>query len=57
MNISQLQKLIERYFSAGPAAIGDSSAMDVFLEFRGALERGEVRFPRRPIPKRRPDGA
>ena len=43
MNPSQLQKLIERYFSAGPAAIGDSTAMDVFVEFRGALERGEVR--------------
>ena len=43
MNISQLQKLIERYFTAGPAAIGDSTALDVFIEFRGALERGEVR--------------
>jgi 2,3,4,5-tetrahydropyridine-2,6-dicarboxylate N-succinyltransferase len=43
MNISQLQKLIERYFSAGPAAIGDSSAMDVFAEFRTALEHGDVR--------------
>ena len=43
MNISQLQKLIERYFAAGPAAVGDDSAMNVFLEFRGALERGEIR--------------
>ncbi len=43
MNNAQLQKSIERYFSAGPAAIGDTSAMDVFVEFRGALERGEVR--------------
>src|SRR3954470_11788516 len=43
MNNSQLQKLIERYFSAGPDAIGDPSAMDVFVEFRGALERGEIR--------------
>jgi len=43
MNESSLQKLIERYFSAGPAAIGDASAMDVFVEFRGALERGELR--------------
>ncbi|HEY3626835.1 MAG TPA: 2,3,4,5-tetrahydropyridine-2,6-dicarboxylate N-succinyltransferase [Terracidiphilus sp.] len=43
MNPSQLQKLIERYFSAGSAAVGDASAMDVFVEFRGALERGEVR--------------
>jgi 2,3,4,5-tetrahydropyridine-2-carboxylate N-succinyltransferase len=43
MNQSQLQKLIDRYFSAGPSAIGDTSAMDVFAEFRGALERGEIR--------------
>src|SRR5215469_9847580 len=43
MNPSQLQKLIERYYSAGPSAIGDTSAMDVFVEFRGALERGEIR--------------
>src|SRR5579863_7064481 len=43
MNISQLQKLIERYFAAGPAAVGDDSAMNVFLEFRCALERGEIR--------------
>jgi len=43
MNNAQLQKSIERYFSAGPAAIGDPSAMDVFVEFRSALERGEVR--------------
>ena len=43
MNSAQLQKLIERYFSAGPAATGDPSAMDVFVEFRNALERGEVR--------------
>src|SRR5260370_4301326 len=43
MTIAQLQKLIERYFAAGPAAIGDASAMDVFVEFRGALERGEAR--------------
>jgi 2,3,4,5-tetrahydropyridine-2,6-dicarboxylate N-succinyltransferase len=43
MTIAQLQKLIERYFAAGPAAIGDTAAMDVFVEFRGALERGEVR--------------
>jgi 2,3,4,5-tetrahydropyridine-2,6-dicarboxylate N-succinyltransferase len=43
MNNTQLQKLIERYFSAGPAATGDPAAMNVFVEFRGALERGEVR--------------
>src|SRR4051794_40485248 len=43
MNNAQLQRLIERYFSAGPDAIGDSTAMDAFVEFRGALERGEIR--------------
>jgi 2,3,4,5-tetrahydropyridine-2-carboxylate N-succinyltransferase len=43
MNTTQLQKLIERYFAAGPAAIGDSSALEVFAEFRAALERGDVR--------------
>jgi 2,3,4,5-tetrahydropyridine-2,6-dicarboxylate N-succinyltransferase len=43
MNPSQLQKLIERYFSAGMSAVGDASAMEVFVEFRGALERGEMR--------------
>ena len=43
MNHAQLQKLIESYFSAGPAAVGDPSAMNVFSEFRDALERGELR--------------
>jgi 2,3,4,5-tetrahydropyridine-2-carboxylate N-succinyltransferase len=43
MNTSQLQSLIERYFASGPDAIGDPSARDVFMRFRGALERGEIR--------------
>ncbi|MFP5234480.1 MAG: 2,3,4,5-tetrahydropyridine-2,6-dicarboxylate N-succinyltransferase [Acidobacteriota bacterium] len=43
MNTAQLQKLIERYFAAGPEAVGDSAALDVFSEFRRALERGEIR--------------
>jgi 2,3,4,5-tetrahydropyridine-2-carboxylate N-succinyltransferase len=43
MNDAQLQKLIEGYFAAGPTAIGDPSAVNVFTEFRGALERGELR--------------
>jgi 2,3,4,5-tetrahydropyridine-2-carboxylate N-succinyltransferase len=43
MTISQLQKAIERYFSAGPGAIGDPAAMTVFLSLRAALECGEVR--------------
>lgn len=43
MTINQLQKAVERYFAAGPAAIGEASAMDVFLELRAALESGEAR--------------
>jgi 2,3,4,5-tetrahydropyridine-2-carboxylate N-succinyltransferase len=43
MTITQLQKLIERYFAAGPEAVGDSAAQDVFAEFRRLLERGEIR--------------
>jgi 2,3,4,5-tetrahydropyridine-2-carboxylate N-succinyltransferase len=43
MTITQLQKAVERCFDAGPASIGDQSAMDVFLELRTALEHGEVR--------------
>jgi 2,3,4,5-tetrahydropyridine-2-carboxylate N-succinyltransferase len=43
MNLGQLQKTIERHFAAGPAAIGDLSAMTAFLSLRGALECGEVR--------------
>jgi 2,3,4,5-tetrahydropyridine-2-carboxylate N-succinyltransferase len=43
MNITQLQKTIERYFAAGPGAIGDEAAMTAFLMLRAALEAGEVR--------------
>lgn len=43
MTTPQLSELIERYFAAGSDAINDASAMHVFLEFRAALERGEVR--------------
>lgn len=43
MNPSQLQSLIEQYFAAGPNAIGDQAALAAFLQFRSALERGEVR--------------
>jgi 2,3,4,5-tetrahydropyridine-2-carboxylate N-succinyltransferase len=43
MNISEIRKSIESYFAAGPAVVGDQSAMDVFVEFRSALERGEAR--------------
>jgi 2,3,4,5-tetrahydropyridine-2-carboxylate N-succinyltransferase len=43
MSISLLQDSIERYFAAGPAAIGDNNAMTAFLALRTALETGEVR--------------
>jgi 2,3,4,5-tetrahydropyridine-2-carboxylate N-succinyltransferase len=43
MNTNQLEKAIERYFAAGPAAIGDSGAMTAFLALRSAIESGEVR--------------
>jgi 2,3,4,5-tetrahydropyridine-2-carboxylate N-succinyltransferase len=43
MNITQLQEAVERFFTAGPAAIGDPSAMDAFLELRAALENGQAR--------------
>jgi 2,3,4,5-tetrahydropyridine-2-carboxylate N-succinyltransferase len=43
MTLSQLQNAIERHFAAGPAAIGDESAMRAFLMLRAALESGEVR--------------
>jgi 2,3,4,5-tetrahydropyridine-2,6-dicarboxylate N-succinyltransferase len=38
-----LRNRIERYFSAGPAAAGDPSAMTAFEELRAALEQGEIR--------------
>ena len=43
MSISQLQQAVERHFAAGPAAVGDQSAMDDFLELRAALESGQAR--------------
>jgi len=43
MTISELKGPIERYFSAGPAAIGDARAIATFLALRDAIERGEVR--------------
>jgi 2,3,4,5-tetrahydropyridine-2,6-dicarboxylate N-succinyltransferase len=38
-----LQANIERYFAAGADAVGDSKAMDAFLELRSALSTGQVR--------------
>ena len=43
MTISELKESIERWFAAGPAAIGDDAAMVAFLRLREAIERGEVR--------------
>src|ERR1035438_9689498 len=43
MTLSQLQNAIERHFAAGPAAIGEESAMRAFMVLRAALESGEVR--------------
>jgi len=43
MTITELQTTVERFFASGPAAIGDPSAMDAFLELRAALEKGEAR--------------
>ncbi len=43
MTLSQLQNAIERYFAAGPGAIGDESALRTFLVLRAALESGEAR--------------
>ncbi|HEX3893218.1 MAG TPA: 2,3,4,5-tetrahydropyridine-2,6-dicarboxylate N-succinyltransferase [Terracidiphilus sp.] len=43
MNLSDLQKAVERHFDAGSAAVSDPAAGATFLELRNALERGEVR--------------
>jgi 2,3,4,5-tetrahydropyridine-2-carboxylate N-succinyltransferase len=43
MRQTELRKDIERHFAAGPAAVGDASAMKAFERLRAALERGEVR--------------
>ncbi|MGA3081382.1 MAG: 2,3,4,5-tetrahydropyridine-2,6-dicarboxylate N-succinyltransferase [Terracidiphilus sp.] len=43
MTITKLQETIERCFAAGPAVIGDKSALTAFLALRAALESGEVR--------------
>jgi 2,3,4,5-tetrahydropyridine-2-carboxylate N-succinyltransferase len=43
MPINHLQKTIEQYFGAGPAAVGAPDALNAFLSLRAALESGEVR--------------
>lgn len=43
MTTAQLQQAVERAFASGPAAIGDTTARNVFKEFLSVLERGEIR--------------
>jgi len=43
MTTDSLESLIERFFAAGPAAVGDPAALEAFLALRAALERGEIR--------------
>ena len=43
MTIETLEARIERHFAAGGTAIGDTAAMDAFLELRTALEAGTLR--------------
>ncbi len=43
MNTRNLEEEVERFFAAGPAAVGDFEAMDVFLRLRVALESGDAR--------------
>jgi 2,3,4,5-tetrahydropyridine-2-carboxylate N-succinyltransferase len=40
---ASLEASIEEFFSLGPAAIGNSDAIEAFLDLRNALERGELR--------------
>jgi 2,3,4,5-tetrahydropyridine-2-carboxylate N-succinyltransferase len=40
---TKLQRSIEKYFAAGPAAVGDPEALDTFLELRRQLTAGLVR--------------
>ncbi len=43
MTLAELQKSIDYHVAAGPAAVGDPCALDAFLEFRCALETGQIR--------------
>ena len=43
MTTETLEARIERHFAAGPAAVGDASAKEAFLELRSALEAGTLR--------------
>ena len=41
--LATLEASIEEFFALGPAAIGNSAAIEAFLALRKALERGELR--------------
>lgn len=43
MNLEQLQEAVESHFASGPDAVGNETALAVFLEFRAALEQGAIR--------------
>ena len=43
LEAQQLEEKIERFFAAGPQAIGDEAALAAFLELRVALEAGMLR--------------
>jgi 2,3,4,5-tetrahydropyridine-2-carboxylate N-succinyltransferase len=43
MSTNTLQQSIEHFFAAGPAAIGDDTALAAFHQLRGALEAGILR--------------
>jgi 2,3,4,5-tetrahydropyridine-2-carboxylate N-succinyltransferase len=43
MDTSQLQSLIEQHVASGAGAVGNPQALDAFIQFRTALERGEIR--------------
>ena len=43
MNLTTLKQTIEKFFAAGPAAIGNPEAMAAFLELRDGLEAGTLR--------------
>jgi 2,3,4,5-tetrahydropyridine-2,6-dicarboxylate N-succinyltransferase len=43
MKLTELEANIESHFAAGPAAVGDAAALEVFYTLRRALETGQVR--------------
>ena len=43
MTTENLEARIERWFAAGADAVGDNSALETFMDLRGALEAGTLR--------------